>query len=199
MWGKAIVDAAKVRSLIWFSGSPSLVVSLLAKLSASISLQDCKNAPSNPNPPSPGSTASRFDVMLYWSGCAAQHSGRLVFPSAHLVPFFPVSPPPVVLAATAVLARLSFFRLDFDTIGLDSMNELASAPCAHCVESSLIKEKFSSMSSPDPHAYDFSHLVVFCSRSNVSFTSFPFHSVRAVVPRFDISLFALFCFVLLPV
>ena len=116
--------------------------------------------------------------MLCWSGCATQHSGRLVLPSVHL-PFFPVSPPPAYSQPQPCLPTVFFFGPTFDTIGLDSMNELASAPCARCVESSLIKEEFPFMSSPDPHACDFSYLV-FCSRSKVSFTAFPFHSILYV-------------------
>jgi len=116
------------------------------------------------------------------------------------------SPPVLPRVATTGLTRshsracppFFFFGSTFDTIGLDSMNELASAPCARCVESSLIKEEVSFMSSPDPHACDFSHLVsrrlLLSFQSIFYLLSIPFHSVRAVVPRFDISLFAYYCF-----
>lgn len=139
--------------------------------------------------------ASRFDVTLYRSGCAAQHSGHLVSLSAHFFPFFPVSTPPVVLATTAVLAHRFFFLPSrLDTIGLDSMNELASATRARCVESSLIKGS-SLLCRHLIHMHMLflvSCLIFFCSRSRVFFISPPFHSVRAVGPWIDISLFALF-------
>ena len=54
--------------------------------------------------------------------------------------------------------------------------------------------KFTFMSSPDSYAYAFSclvsHLLLLSFQS--LFTSPPFHSVRAVEPWIDISLFALF-------
>ena len=89
-----------------------------------------------------------------------------------------------------------FFLLPsrLDTIGLDSMNELASATRARCVESSLIKGS-SLLCRHLIHMHMLflvSCRIFFCSRSRVFFTSPPFHSVRAVEPWIDISLFALF-------